>query len=480
MMDVRLPQVNHYAKHLLAWKPFHPVTLTTDLAGKDGELLFSAGTEFDDGMAAQLKQYFPDQLLSEWVNVEGSFDGESLFSALRSFFYDDPVLQELYEKRYHAPLLAKFCERVCADRQLAQHLWILHLSAPRIFERALFGAWFMVALLARLGDEAELYDGFVAGLVHDLGLLYLDPQVLIEGHNSDSDLWRAFIQHPEVGAEVITWFDEVSAPVVRAVKEHHEELDGTGFPQGKLAKQLAPLGRYLQLLDSLHAVYTKYFRPRARTLADVTPIVQMNHLCKPGQPAAELILLLREGMASQSCSVPENLMPLLIGQVRARHFYIKQFVAQADVFLEQNQLAIANARFFALHNLLEHIAMAMKQSGLINDGYIRWLDQVEKEQLVHAYKEVEDVFLMMQEILYHIRRFTLQLRRFSEIEEKERTKLTAIWAPNKTIPLVAPTPAEPSQSMHQSLLGFTGTKEPELPPELESLWLAQVRQLRKR
>ncbi|TVZ40665.1 HD domain-containing protein [Alteromonadaceae bacterium 2753L.S.0a.02] len=482
MMDEKLALMENYVRHLVAINCDYNVLVMEDILATNRQVIVPSGSRFSQSAATAIRGNNLIQPVGMNVFIAGTFTGGTLHKALSGYFHDDPVLCELYTKANDDSLLLGMCEQVCADKNLSQLLWVMKLRAPRVFERGAFCAWFAMILFSRQGKESErIYEAFLAGLIHDIGLLFLNHQVLAESTLLDCEIWEEMTQHPEIGYEILMYIPEVAQTVMRAVREHHEELDGTGYPAQKVGKQLAPLGRYLLLLESAHAIYSKYFRPRARTLHDLIPIIQMNHLNKPGQPAADLIILLRLGTATDSCSVPEELMPLLINQVRERHDYIKVFVEQADVFLEQNQLAIANARFFSFQSLLQHITVAMKQSGLINDGYIRWLDQVEKECLAHAYREVEDAFLMMQEILYHIRRFILRLQQFAEAVPAQKTQLTPIWAPEKTISLLENDGmADVTEAVKQSLLNFNRQEEPELPSELHQLWLTQVCELKRR
>lgn len=58
--------------------------------------------------------------------------------------------------------------------------------------------------------------------------------------------------------------------------------------------------------------------------------------------------------------------------------------------------------------------MSIAQSGIVNMAYIRWLDQIQSDKLIHAYQEVEEAYLMMQEIIYHIDKLKRQLKLYLE------------------------------------------------------------------
>jgi hypothetical protein len=94
----------------------------------------------------------------------------------------------------------------------------------------------------------------LAGLIHDLGEMYGDPDdsALITG--ASRDRWREVVAHVEAGKVLIEQFTDYPESIVRAVFEHHERLDGSGYPRGISDDQVSPLGRVLGLADTLCGV----------------------------------------------------------------------------------------------------------------------------------------------------------------------------------------------------------------------------------
>jgi putative nucleotidyltransferase with HDIG domain len=93
----------------------------------------------------------------------------------------------------------------------------------------------------RLGmSEEERRQVHFGGLLHDIGKIRLDPEILqIEGKTTPEQ-WRQIQKHPELGAEIlrpITLWEDV-LPIIIA---HHERWDGKGYPRG-LAGEEIPVG----------------------------------------------------------------------------------------------------------------------------------------------------------------------------------------------------------------------------------------------
>jgi len=479
MLESLLSANDQFLQHLIALSGRCVVLAEFDIYQSEGELLVAAGTVLDLQNLYRLRSQSLSQPVSVQIQVEEAFTAESLVFAVSGYMQGDSVLAELLSHCDISEEVEQACHRLAELPLLLSCLRLLQLQSARVFERGLFCAWFAAALNKRNSASTEqVVEAFIAGITHDLGYLFVDPAVLLEEYSPANSAWHQRLLHPKFSSDLLALFPTISDGACRAVLEHHEQVDGTGYPGHKVGKQLAPLGRMIHLLDSVHAIYVQHFRPRSRTLHDLVPIVQMNQMSRPGLPAADLIAFLRLGTVTQGCSVPESLMPLFISHVKDNHRYIEGFVSQAEVFLEQNQMAVANAKAFALNRLLDHVCVAMKQSGLINDAYMRWLDQVESCKLAHAYREVEDAFLMMQEVLHHIQTFKLRLQELVEEHQPPVSNLTPIWAPKKSIALIEGTASlmDANESARQSLANFLKHSPPPLPSQLHALWLSRVRE----
>ncbi|HSW08402.1 HD-GYP domain-containing protein [Aquabacterium sp.] len=126
-------------------------------------------------------------------------------------------------------------------------------SRPESFEHALQAMALNGALMiAHGGGIAELRVAMVCGLLHDLGEMYIDP------HYGEADADRALdfqsyqhlVVHPHVGSLLISQLTNYPATVARAIAEHHERLDGSGYPHGLRSEQVSPQGRLLAVTEA--------------------------------------------------------------------------------------------------------------------------------------------------------------------------------------------------------------------------------------
>lgn len=113
-----------------------------------------------------------------------------------------------------------------------------------------------------LGKEAELEQQQrkelgIAGLFFDLGMLRIDPALWTRGFKPDQEDVDQIQQHPLHSAE---WLQEIFYPfkqsTLNVIRQHHERLDESGYPQGLQADQLTFKTRLLIVADVYDAMST--------------------------------------------------------------------------------------------------------------------------------------------------------------------------------------------------------------------------------
>ena len=82
-------------------------------------------------------------------------------------------------------------------------------------------------------------------MFHDLGLA--ESQESIDGAISFSD--QVFEAHPQLSRDLLSQLPEVTPAMLETVLNHHENLDGSGFPRGLSGDQLGPSDRLARIAD---------------------------------------------------------------------------------------------------------------------------------------------------------------------------------------------------------------------------------------
>jgi len=134
------------------------------------------------------------------------------------------------------------------------------VSRPDSFDHAVQAMALCGALtLSHGGGTRDLRIAMLCGLLHDLGEMYIDPRFGEADADRTLDFrsYQQLVVHPHVGKLLIEQLTNYPPDVARAIAEHHERLDGTGYPHCLQRDQVSPLGRMLAVAESTLAALRK-------------------------------------------------------------------------------------------------------------------------------------------------------------------------------------------------------------------------------
>jgi putative nucleotidyltransferase with HDIG domain len=122
---------------------------------------------------------------------------------------------------------------------------------------------------AALADEAGIHDRrtleaiHAAALLHDIGKLGIPDQLLHKPGPLTAEEYAQVKQHAVLGADILSAVP-FAGPLALIVRHHHENWDGSGYPDG-LSGDAIPLGaRVLAIVDCYDALTSD--RPYRRSL----------------------------------------------------------------------------------------------------------------------------------------------------------------------------------------------------------------------
>ena len=118
------------------------------------------------------------------------------------------------------------------------------------------------ALGVKLGMRDKSIDGLrVAGYLHDIGKVSLPIEILTKPARLNNNEYGMVKEHARVGFEILKGI-EFPWPVAEGVLQHHERLDGSGYPQGLKGDQILPEAKLLAVADTVEAIASdRPYRP---------------------------------------------------------------------------------------------------------------------------------------------------------------------------------------------------------------------------
>lgn len=191
------------------------------------------------------------QPLETCLYAEDGVTGKSLIDAVEALLARDTPLT-LVLKRY-GDKLAQSAPHIALHPVAQLLLTAGQASRPESFEHAVEAMALCGALmLSKGGDTRELRQAMLCGLLHDLGEMYIAPEYGEADANRELSFqsYQHLVVHPHVGRLLIEQLTNYPHEVARAVGEHHERLDGSGYPYCLQRDQVTPLGRLLAVAEA--------------------------------------------------------------------------------------------------------------------------------------------------------------------------------------------------------------------------------------
>ena len=100
-------------------------------------------------------------------------------------------------------------------------------------------------------------------LLHDIGKRHIPSHVLNKPGKLTDDEWELVREHPTSGFRELAGRTDLSWPQLMMVYQHHERLDGSGYPAGILGDEMHPWARICAVVDVFDALtcHRSYRRP---------------------------------------------------------------------------------------------------------------------------------------------------------------------------------------------------------------------------
>ncbi|RJP19816.1 MAG: HD domain-containing protein [Candidatus Abyssobacteria bacterium SURF_5] len=119
-------------------------------------------------------------------------------------------------------------------------------------------AIFGMALSHRLGEfSIQEINTIGSGLIlHDIGKSGIDRSILNKKGPLNKNEWVIMKQHPEHGVRLLREVGELKEGVLAIVADHHEKVDGSGYPRGLRGDAIHRYARIAALADIFDALTT--------------------------------------------------------------------------------------------------------------------------------------------------------------------------------------------------------------------------------
>ncbi|MDG1859442.1 MAG: HD domain-containing protein, partial [Emcibacteraceae bacterium] len=117
------------------------------------------------------------------------------------------------------------------------------------YRHSIMVSGYLVAFALLLGIKGQdLQNVAVGGILHDIGKSLIPAEILNKPKALNNEEWLEMCKHPEHSRTILE-NSTCHKDVINASIQHHEKLDGTGYPDGLKGDQISDIARMVAIAD---------------------------------------------------------------------------------------------------------------------------------------------------------------------------------------------------------------------------------------
>lgn len=135
---------------------------------------------------------------------------------------------------------------------------------------------YSIALASQLGITAKqtLEDIGLSGLLHDIGKSKVPSKIINKPGKLNEEEWEIMKKHPEYSYEIASKYKGLPHASLIAIKQHHENPAGTGYPEGIKGTELHMFSKIVSVADVYSAIATDRAYARGKSCFEALKIMK--------------------------------------------------------------------------------------------------------------------------------------------------------------------------------------------------------------
>lgn len=173
-------------------------------------------------------------------------------------FYKQLLSSSLTNSEKFNRLIKGFRNYLYKNRDALYDLFVLRENHCYTFEHSISVAMYatLIGISMELTDK-ELYNLVIGGLLHDIGKLKISNTILDKPTKLSDAEFLAIQQHPNYGLLLAKNLSEITTEMRNIIEQHHEKLNGTGYPNKLKNNDISYLSKIITVCDIFDAVTSK-------------------------------------------------------------------------------------------------------------------------------------------------------------------------------------------------------------------------------
>ncbi len=408
---------DYYGHRLASVNETNPVVASENIYNDQGVLVLSEGGQFSKSRADQIAKHKLIKPLEHSVDVSKSLDAKALYDLIVKFSSTLPGLSAVTDNEAVQKILMRNCKFYEKFPLLRQKLTVLASQLPEVYFYSLYSAVTGVVIGYELKlSDPELRCVFIGGLMHNVGFLHLNPELTKNESELERDESIQVQVHPIIAKHFLDHVPDLPKDIGKAVVDHHERTDGTGYPKHKFGTDLTITSQIIAFTDDLVCAYKRCEKYEEHAHQLMLMSIQFNtnvHFEKVYKAAVKLHKL---GPAPDT---PPKLAPsakeLMRQQERITHTF--EAAKKLGFVLMKNTRCRLTKSIAAM---LGRLATSIISAGITQQEYHDWLEELHHNDDPSEHLSLVKSHVMQDEIEEQVERFkSIMWKTIKQIPKEE-------------------------------------------------------------
>ena len=250
----------HYVDSVSEISESHVLCATDDIVSASGIKLVARGSQIDKRLIEKLSDHrLSSTQLERNISIRGGVTTESLALDTARLIDDEAWFKVLAAKSGDPVDMRHGLSRLKLPDEILFRLTVAREKRPELYHHSLVVSIISQYLALRLKLKQAVIDKLlIAALCHDLGELYTNPAILEPGHQITEDERRFIYVHPITGWLIVRNLPGLDPDIAKAIIQHQERLDGSGYPNGLKEDAIGQIGRILAAADISASIMVRF------------------------------------------------------------------------------------------------------------------------------------------------------------------------------------------------------------------------------
>jgi hypothetical protein len=396
--DLATNAVNkHYLDRVMNLAEETDIKATEDIYDASGMKLVAKGARISRGLQERLVVRRLSKPFESCITVDAGVDIDLVAKEATRIAEQAGPVRSIIEASGGGPSPLQILSRISFGSAMSTMLTLIGRGGSAALEHSVMVSLLSVCLARKFG--LSLNDQTVvalAGLLHDIGELYIEPEYLNSKRRLYPHEWRHVVVHPRIGQMLIADLENYPAAVAQAVFEHHERFDGGGYPRQIIGAQISAAGQVISVAEMISGVFTSKSRPLERAELALKII--------PGEHAHELVSAVSSAMQSARATWDGHEGDAVSGDQRE---HVQQLYERIGHVLEAGQQVLDQVGPKS-KQLIRLLSDALRRIGVVQrafsgTGLDAWLEQGSDFFETHSVEILFETAGVTREIQWRLR-----------------------------------------------------------------------------